>query len=42
VYPTIRRYSEKEGGDDRVLCSGAPEAHDNALAFLAGLAEGAA
>jgi hypothetical protein len=39
VEPTIRRYSEKEGGDDRVLCSGAPEAHDNALAFLAHLSE---
>jgi hypothetical protein len=39
VYPAIRRYSEKEGGDDRILCSGAPEAHDSALAFLAQLAE---
>lgn len=31
----IRRFSELEGGDDKVLCSGAPEAHDRASAFLA-------
>lgn len=31
----IRRYSEKEGGDDKINCAGAPEAHDRALAFLA-------
>jgi hypothetical protein len=31
----IRRYSEKEGGDDKIMCSGAPEAHDSAIAFLA-------
>jgi hypothetical protein len=39
VDTTIRRYSEQEGGDDKVLCSGAPEAHDNAMAFLAGLGQ---
>jgi len=33
----VRRYSEKEGGDDKVTCAGAPEAHDNALKFLAEL-----
>jgi hypothetical protein len=33
----IRRFSEKEGGDDKITCAGAPEAHDNALAFLAEL-----
>lgn len=32
---TVRRYSEKEGGDDKITCAGAPGAHDNALAFLA-------
>lgn len=37
VTGTIRRYSEKEGGDDRIVCSGAPEAHDQALEFLAEL-----
>lgn len=37
VHPSIRRYGEKEGGDDRILCSGAPEAHDKALAFLSQL-----
>jgi len=31
----IRRYSEKQGGDDKITCAGAPEAHDRALAFLA-------
>lgn len=33
--PTISRFSEKDGGDDKVLCSGAPEAHDRATEFLA-------
>jgi hypothetical protein len=39
VDSSIRRYSEKEGGDDKVLCSGAPEAHDSAIAFLASLGQ---
>ena len=30
----ISRYSAEEGGDDKVLCSGAPEAHNNAMDFL--------
>jgi hypothetical protein len=34
VKSSIRRYSEKEGGDDKILCAGAPEAHDSAIAFL--------
>jgi len=38
VVPPVRRYSEKEGGDDRIVCAGAPEAHDRALEFLAELA----
>lgn len=37
IIPPIRRYSEKEGGDDRIVCAGAPEAHDRALEFLAEL-----
>jgi hypothetical protein len=36
---SIRRYSEQEGGDDKVLCSGAPEAHDSAITFLAEYAQ---
>jgi len=32
--PEIRRYSAKEGGDDKINCSGAPEAHDKAMEFL--------
>lgn len=39
VDASIRRYSEKEGGDDKVLCAGAPEAHDSAIAFLTGYAQ---
>lgn len=35
----IRRYSEQEGGDDKILCGGAPEAHDSAIAFLAEYAQ---
>lgn len=34
LLPDIRRYSEKEGGDDKVICAGAPAAHDHALEFL--------
>lgn len=30
----IRRYSQEEGGDDKITCAGAPQAHDNAVAFL--------
>jgi acyl-CoA synthetase (AMP-forming)/AMP-acid ligase II len=37
VIPPVRRYSEGEGGDDRIVCAGAPEAHDRALEFLAEL-----
>lgn len=32
---SIRRFTASEGGDDKITCAGAPEAHDNALAFLA-------
>lgn len=38
VHAEVRRYSEIEGGDDKVTCAGAPEAHDNALSFLNELA----
>jgi hypothetical protein len=31
---TIRRYSESEGGDDKVTCAGAPAAQDRAVQFL--------
>jgi hypothetical protein len=34
LHESIRRYSETEGGDDKVTCAGAPEAHDRALSFL--------
>ncbi len=34
VEKEINRYSAEEGGDDKVLCSGAPEAHNNAIDFL--------
>jgi len=37
IEDSVRRYSEQEGGDDKITCAGAPEAHDNALAFLADL-----
>jgi len=30
----IRRYSEMEGGDDKITCAGAPAVHDNALQFI--------
>lgn len=34
VHPGIRRYTEAEGGDDKITCAGAPEAHDRALDFI--------
>jgi hypothetical protein len=34
VEKSIERYSASEGGDDKVLCSGAPEAHNKAIDFL--------
>jgi hypothetical protein len=39
LYPTIQRYSQLEGGDDKIMCSGAPEAHDKAMEFLSRLSE---
>lgn len=33
--PNIRRYSEAEGGDDKITCAGTPEVHDKALDFIA-------
>jgi hypothetical protein len=32
----IRRFSEAQGGDDKINCAGAPEAHDKAMDFLVG------
>lgn len=37
LHPTIQRYSQLEGGDDKIMCSGAPEAHDKAMEFLSQL-----
>ena len=34
IHPGIRRYSDREGGDGKITCAGAPEAHDEALKFL--------
>jgi hypothetical protein len=38
LHPLIRRYSEQEGGDDKVSCAGSPEAQDKAVQFLLGIA----
>jgi hypothetical protein len=32
--PEVRRYSEAEGGDDKISCAGAPQAHDRALDYV--------
>jgi hypothetical protein len=34
LHPSVRRYSEKEGGDDKITCAGAPDAHNKALDFV--------
>ena len=36
AFPAIRRFSEKQGGDDKINCAGAPEAHDRAVSYLVG------
>ena len=42
VHRGIRRYSEKEGGDYKITCAGAPDAHDKAIDFiLQSIGEGA-
>jgi hypothetical protein len=33
-HQSIRRYSDSEGGDDKVTCAGAQDAHDAALDFI--------
>ncbi len=37
AYQGIQRYSEKQGGDDKISCAGVPEAHQRALDFINGL-----
>jgi hypothetical protein len=34
MHEQIRRYSDKEGGDDKIACAGVPEALDRALDFI--------
>jgi hypothetical protein len=34
IHDSIRRFSDKDGGDDKITCAGAPAAHDKALAVL--------
>jgi hypothetical protein len=34
LYPEIRRYSEQEGGDDKISCAGVADAHEKALDFI--------
>ncbi len=34
IHRGIRRYSEGEGGDDKITCAGAPDAHDKAIEFI--------
>ena len=34
VHPGIARFTEAEGGDDKITCAGAPAAHDSALDFI--------
>jgi hypothetical protein len=39
VEPDIQRFSELQGGDDKITCAGAPAAHDKALEYLASIAD---
>jgi hypothetical protein len=38
VHQGIRRYTEKEGGDDKITCAGAPDAHDKAIDYIVRMA----
>jgi hypothetical protein len=35
IHPNIQRYSEKRGGDDKITCAAAEDAHNAAIDFLA-------
>ncbi|HTT85021.1 MAG TPA: hypothetical protein VMF67_16205 [Rhizomicrobium sp.] len=35
IHSEIRRFTEIEGGDDKITCAGAMDAHDKALEFIA-------
>ncbi|MET0378664.1 MAG: hypothetical protein ABW049_06680 [Spongiibacteraceae bacterium] len=39
ILPTIRRFSDKNGNDDKISCAGAPDAQEKAMEFLARQAE---
>ena len=39
ILPAIRRFSEKNGSDDKISCAGAPDAQEKAMEFLARQAE---
>jgi hypothetical protein len=39
LHPEIRRFSEKHGSDDKISCSGAPDAQEKAMEFLMRAAE---
>jgi hypothetical protein len=34
LHSGVRRYSEKQGGDDKITCAGAPHAIDKAMSFI--------
>lgn len=34
LHPGIRRFTDAEGGDDKITCAGAPDAHDKAIDYL--------
>ncbi|MGE0828238.1 MAG: hypothetical protein AB7O04_02680 [Hyphomonadaceae bacterium] len=34
LHDSIRRYTEAEGGDDKITCAGAPQAYDKALDYI--------
>jgi hypothetical protein len=34
VHAGIRRFTESEGGDDKITCAGAPDAHERAIEFI--------
>ena len=42
VHPTIGRFSEIEGGDDKISCSGSSDAHEEAMSWLTARANEAA
>ncbi|MEJ0048169.1 MAG: hypothetical protein WDN04_20155 [Rhodospirillales bacterium] len=37
IHRLVQRYSDKQGGDDKISCAGVPSAHQQGTRFITGL-----